>query len=204
MIESYIQQAILLLVPVLFSITFHEVCHGYAAYMLGDPTAKAAGRLTMNPVKHIDWVGLLVLFVTRMIGWAKPVPVDPRYFRNPRKDMMWVSLAGPAANFLLAVIFAVVYRLSPAIPPGSFLYPLSLMLELMITINVGLAVFNLLPVPPLDGSHILEGILPYNLAREYSKITPYGFIILLVLIFTRIVDIVIFPIINAIVRLLLT
>ncbi len=203
MIESYIQTAILLLVPVLFSITFHEVCHGYAAYMLGDPTAKNAGRLTMNPIKHIDWVGLLVLFITRMIGWAKPVPVDPRYFKNPRKDMMWVSLAGPAANFLLAVIFAVIFRLTPAIHPGSFLYPLGLMLEFMITINVGLAVFNLLPIPPLDGSHIMEGLLPYDLAREYTKITPYGFIIILVLIFTGIVNIVIFPIINGIVRLLL-
>ncbi len=204
MIERYIQEAILLLVPVLFSITFHEVCHGYAANYLGDPTAKLAGRLNMNPIKHIDPVGLLVLLITRMIGWAKPVPVDPRYFKNPRKDMMWVSIAGPAANFFLAVVFAVIFKFTPSVAQTSFLYPVTLMIQIMITINVGLAVFNLLPIPPLDGSHIVMGVLPFDMAREYSKIAPYGFIILLVLVFTRIVDFVIFPIIRTIVGLLLS
>ncbi|NLG19778.1 MAG: site-2 protease family protein, partial [Fibrobacter sp.] len=140
-----IQQIILLIVPVLFSITVHEVCHGYAAYRLGDPTAMNAGRLTLNPIKHIDIVGLLVLLITRMIGWAKPVPVDPRYFRNPRKDMMWVSLAGPASNIGLAVIFAVVYKAFGGMLAASYLFPLSFMIEIMIMINVGLAVFNLIP-----------------------------------------------------------
>jgi Zn-dependent protease len=203
MINSYIQEIILLAVPVLFSITFHEVSHGYAAFMMGDPTAKAAGRLTLNPIKHIDPVGLLVLFITRMIGWAKPVPVDARYFKNPRKDMMWVSLAGPASNFFLAFVFAVVVKLMPDIPAGTFLYPLRLMIEFMVTINVGLAVFNLIPIPPLDGSHILMGLLPLEMARTYSKIEPYGFIILLVLIFTRVVNVVIFPIIGYIVTILM-
>ena len=117
--------------PVLFSITVHEVCHGYAAYRFGDPTAKNAGRLTLNPIKHIDIVGLLVLFITRMIGWAKPVPVDPRYFRNPRKDMMWVSLAGPASNLGLAVVFAVVHKLFGGMLAASYLFPLSFMIEIM-------------------------------------------------------------------------
>jgi Zn-dependent protease len=203
MINSYIQEIILLAVPVLFSITFHEVSHGYAAFLKGDPTAKAAGRLTLNPIKHIDPVGLLVLFITRMIGWAKPVPVDPRYFKNPRKDMMWVSLAGPASNFLLAFVFAVVLKVMPPVSSASFLYPLALMVQIMVTINVGLAVFNLIPIPPLDGSHILEGLLPYEAARSYAKIQPYGFIILLVLIFTHVTDVVIFPIIGYIVNILM-
>ena len=203
MISSYIQEIALLAVPVLFSITFHEVSHGYAAFRLGDPTAKNAGRLTLNPISHIDPVGLLVLVVTRMIGWAKPVPVDPRYFKNPRQDMMWVSLAGPASNLLLAVVFAVISGMVPPIAQSSFLYPLAIMLQFMIVINVGLAVFNLIPIPPLDGSHILQGLLPYEMARSYSKIEPYGFIILLVLVFTRTVNVVIFPIIDFITGLLM-
>lgn len=203
MISSYIQEIALLAVPVLFSITFHEVSHGYAAFRLGDPTARNAGRLTLNPISHIDPVGLLVLVVTRMIGWAKPVPVDPRYFKNPRQDMMWVSLAGPASNLLLAVVFAVISRMVPPIAQLSFLYPLAIMLQFMIVINVGLAVFNLIPIPPLDGSHILQGLLPYEMARSYSKIEPYGFIILLVLVFTRTVNVVIFPVIDFITGLLM-
>lgn len=203
MISSYIQEIALLAVPVLFSITFHEVSHGYAAFRLGDPTARNAGRLTLNPISHIDPVGLLVLVVTRMIGWAKPVPVDPRYFKNPRQDMMWVSLAGPASNLLLAVVFAVISGMVPPIAQSSFLYPLAIMLQFMIVINVGLAVFNLIPIPPLDGSHILQGLLPYEMARSYSKIEPYGFIILLVLVFTRTVNVVIFPVIDFITGLLM-
>lgn len=202
--NTYIQQLILLMVPVLFSITFHEVSHGYVAYRLGDPTAKNAGRLTLNPIKHIDIVGLLVLMITRMIGWAKPVPVDYRYFKNPKKDMMWVSLAGPASNLGLAVVFAVIYKVFGGMLMTSYLYPLSFMIQIMISINVGLAIFNLIPIPPLDGSHILEGLLPPDLAREYGKIAPYGFMILLLLIFTRVVDFVIFPIIRVIVNLLLS
>jgi len=202
--NTYIQQLILLIVPVLFSITVHEVSHGYVAYRLGDPTAKNAGRLTLNPIKHIDIVGLLVLVITRMIGWAKPVPVDHRYFKNPRKDMMLVSLAGPASNLMLAVAFALAYKVFGGMLMTAYLYPLSLMLQIMISINVGLAIFNLIPIPPLDGSHIMEGLLPPEMAREYSKIAPYGFMILLILIFTRVVDFVIFPIIRVIANLLLS
>lgn len=203
MMNFNIQELILLMVPVLFSITVHEVSHGYAASRLGDPTAKDAGRLTLNPIKHIDIIGLLVLFITRMIGWAKPVPVNPAYFKNPRKGMMWVSLAGPVSNLALAFVFAVVYKVSAGFLATSYLYPLVFMMELMISINVGLAIFNLIPIPPLDGSHILEGLLPADMARAYSAIAPYGFMILLILIFTRVVDYLVFPIIRVIIGILL-
>ncbi|MCU0575365.1 MAG: site-2 protease family protein [Desulfobacterota bacterium] len=202
--NQILSQIALLIVPVLFSITVHEVCHGYAAYLFGDPTAKMAGRLTFNPIKHIDPIGLLVLFVTRMIGWAKPVPVDPRYFKRPRQDMVWVSLAGPASNLVLAALTALVLRfIGPVLAPTP-LYPLVVMGQMMVVINVGLAIFNLIPIHPLDGSHIMEGLLPAGLAYSYSKLQPYGFIILLLLIFTKVVDIVIAPIINGIVYVLLS
>jgi Zn-dependent protease len=201
--NHFMSQAALLIVPVLLSITVHEVCHGYAAYIFGDPTAKMAGRLTLNPIKHIDPIGLLVLFVTRMVGWAKPVPVDPRYFKKPRRDMVWVSLAGPASNLVLAAVTALIVRLFSGGLSETFLYPLVAMGQMMVVINVGLAIFNLIPIHPLDGSHIMEGLLPLNAAYAYSRLRPYGFIILLLLIFTRVVDIVVAPIINIIVYALL-
>jgi Zn-dependent protease len=201
--NEILSQIVLLIVPVLFSITVHEVSHGYAAYLFGDPTAKMAGRLTLNPIKHIDPIGMLVLFITRMIGWAKPVPVDPRHFKRPRQDMVWVSLAGPASNLVLAALTAAVLKLVGPSLATTYLYPLVIMGQLMVMINVGLAVFNLIPIHPLDGSHIMEGLLPPKMAFEYSKLQPYGFIILLVLIFTRVVDFVIAPIITTIYGMLM-
>jgi len=197
-------QIILMIVPILFSLSVHEVSHGLAAYRFGDPTAKLAGRLTLNPVKHIDVIGLAVLFITRMIGWAKPVPVDARYFKHPRQDMLWVALAGPASNMALAVIFAVVLKfLAPLLGSGIF-YPFKVMIELTVMINVGLAIFNLIPIPPLDGGRVIVGILPEDMARTWSQIEPYGFIILLVLIVTRTVDFVLMPIIYRIAYTLLS
>lgn len=201
--NEILSQISLLIVPVLLSITVHEVCHGYAAYLFGDPTAKDAGRLTLNPIKHIDPIGLLVLFITRMFGWAKPVPVDPRYFKRPRQDMVWVSLAGPASNLVLAFITSLLLKVFGGYVSGTILYPLVAMGQMMVLINVGLAVFNLIPIHPLDGSHIMEGLLPLNLAYAYSKLQPYGFIILLVLIFTRVIDFVIVPVIKVIASVLL-
>ncbi|MCD6570219.1 MAG: site-2 protease family protein [Deltaproteobacteria bacterium] len=202
--NDQITKILLLIVPVLFSISVHEVCHGYVAYRLGDPTAKRAGRLTLNPIKHIDIIGLLVLFITQMIGWAKPVPVDPRYFKNPRKDMMWVAIAGPASNMVIAIITALILKAFGGILGGSYLYPLVYMLNIMVMINVGLAIFNLIPIPPLDGGRIIVGLLPRNLAYTWSRIEPYGFIILLVLIFTRVINVVLFPVIMGIINILLT
>jgi Zn-dependent protease len=199
-----IRYVVLMIVPVLFSLSVHEVCHGYAAYALGDPTAKMQGRLTLNPIKHIDIFGLAVLFITRMIGWAKPVPVDPRYFKNPRKDMLWVALAGPASNLVLGLIFALLFNYAGPLITGKTFYPLKIMMEIMVYINVGLAIFNLIPIPPLDGGRVIVGLLPEKMANSWARIEPYGFIILLVLIFTKFVNFVIFPIIRGIVNIFLS
>ncbi|RMG68397.1 MAG: site-2 protease family protein [Nitrospirae bacterium] len=187
--------------PLLAAVTFHELAHGYVAYRLGDPTAKLAGRLTLNPIKHLDLMGTLVFIITRMIGWAKPVPVNPYNLRNPKRDMIWVSLAGPVTNLLLAVLSALLYRLIIVLPVQNpffiknVLVPMALMLKLSVVLNIGLAVFNAIPIPPLDGSKILMGILPPKQALAYSRIEPYGFFIILALIFLRVVDYVIFPLI---------
>ncbi len=195
---------ILVAPPLLAAITFHELAHGWVAWRLGDPTAKAAGRLTLNPLKHLDPVGTLVLVLTQAIGWARPVPVNPHYFRNPRQDMMWVGLAGPGANFLLALGLALLYHslapwLSGTGPGGA----LKLMLALGVQINVGLGLFNLLPVPPLDGSRVLAGLLPPSLAYTYLRYEFLGFVFLVALIFTGAVDKIIFPLIFGLSKLLL-
>lgn len=198
-----IRYIVLMIVPVLFSLSVHEACHGYAAYALGDPTAKLQGRLTLNPLKHIDIFGLAVLFITRMIGWAKPVPVDPRYFKNPRKDMLWVALAGPGSNLALGLVFALLLNYVGPLMKGNIFYPVKVMMEIMVFINVGLAIFNLIPIPPLDGGRVIVGLLPEKMANSWAKIEPYGFIILLFLIFTKAVNFVIFPIITGIVNIFL-
>ncbi|MBW2062919.1 MAG: site-2 protease family protein [Deltaproteobacteria bacterium] len=197
----------LLAVPVLMAVTIHEVAHGWVAFKLGDDTAQQAGRLTLNPIKHLDLFGTLVFVMTQMIGWAKPVPVNPYKLRHPQRDMMWVAVAGPAANICLAVCFALVYHLLKDLafshPSNPILIPIVLITRIGVVINIGLAVFNLLPIPPLDGSNIVTGLLPRDLAMRYQSITPYGFIILLVLIFSGLVSKVIFPIITFLVSLLL-
>ncbi len=211
-ISKEIQLLILIAPPILLSITFHEMCHGWMAYKLGDPTAKSQGRLSLNPLKHLDPLGTLVLFVTRTIGWAKPVPVDVRYFKNPQRDMMWVGLAGPAANMFLAVLFAAILRSVPYLigqpwfapfAKSAILNPVMIMLFLTVQINIGLAIFNLIPVPPLDGSRILTGLLPPDLAIYIYKMERYGFIIVLILVFTGVTDRIIIPLITFINHLLL-
>jgi len=196
----------ILAVPVLLAVTVHEFAHGWAAFKLGDPTARLAGRLTLNPIKHLDLVGTLVFFITRMVGWAKPVPVNPLNFRRPREDMLWVAAAGPAANLVLAGIFALLFRILSAQAewlPFFFLKPAVLIAHAGVMINIGLAVFNLLPIPPLDGSSIAAGLLPLDLALQYERIKPFGFVILLLLIFTGVVGKIIFPIIRFLARFLL-
>ncbi len=194
----------------LLAITVHEFTHGYIAYRLGDPTAKAAGRLTFNPISHLDLFGTIILVLTQMIGWAKPVPVDPRYLSNPRGDMIWISLGGPAANLATAAALALVVHALVFVTGGqltsvfsvAIIKPLFGILVAGIQINVVLAVFNMIPIPPLDGSKILEGFLPTRQAYEFEKLEPYGPIILIILVITNAVGYLIMPPIRLILGIL--
>lgn len=195
---TILQQIIILAPPFLFALTIHEYSHGMVAFRLGDPTARDLGRLTLNPLKHLDPLGVLA-FIIMKIGWAKPVPVNPRYFRTPLKDMIWVALAGPAANLFTAIassLLAELLMLFAPLIPQPILFPLLQMLGASIWINLILAVFNLLPIPPLDGSKVLMGLLPARQAASYSRLEPFGFIILLVLFYTGILQKILMPIIG--------
>jgi len=187
--------------PILLALTLHEYAHGWVANRLGDPTARLLGRLTLNPIRHLDPMGTLVFVMTGMIGWAKPVPVNALQLRNPRKDMMWVALAGPLTNLMLAALSVVCFKLLSSINIPSaeaIVEPLAIMARASIRINVALAVFNILPIPPLDGSRVMAWILPYRQAEFYEQVEPYGFIILLLLVFTGIVGAFLWPVIRLI------
>jgi Zn-dependent protease len=198
----------IVLPPLLLALTLHELAHGYVALQFGDQTARWAGRLTLNPIPHLDPIGtFLILFGLAtgapVIGWAKPVPVNPHNLRSPRADMIWVALAGPAMNLLLAVFSALAFQWFQDIHwrPGSavglsFTIPLKQIFSASLVINVGLAVFNLLPIPPLDGARVLNGLLPRRQAIAFSQLEPYGFIILLLLFVSGAVQRIISPIIN--------
>lgn len=190
---TLVQTVAVLALPLLFAITVHEVAHGWAARRLGDPTAMMLGRLTLNPVKHVDPLGtvlipalLLFMHAPFLFGWAKPVPVTWQNLHNPKRDMALVAAAGPAANLLMALLWALLAKLGLALAPslGSFALPMVLMGKVGITINLVLMVLNLLPLPPLDGGRVLVGLLPGPLAWKVSRIEPYGFPILLVLLIT--------------------
>ncbi len=209
--NNFIIQLIILAPPLLLALTVHEFAHGYIAYRLGDPTAKSLGRLTLNPLKHLDPIGTIAFFFIKF-GWAKPVPVNPAYFKNPKKDMLWVALAGPATNLGLAIISAVVtkfvWALASMLPYSTaaeaILVPLNAMLIASVWINLVLCIFNFLPIPPLDGSRILTGLLPDDLARSYLQVERYGFIIILVLAFSGVLSKVIMPVISFANNLLLS
>lgn len=197
-------EVIIQLVVLVLSIVIHEVAHGYAAYKLGDPTAKNARRLTLNPLAHIDPVGSvllpLILVVTQsslLFGWAKPVPFNPGYFRNPKQGVMIVGVAGPVSNLVLAVVAGLTFRLF--LPGGLF----GFFLIHACIINVVLAIFNLIPIPPLDGSRVLVGFLPPELARRYLQLERFGFIIVFGLLWLGVLGRVIQPLSNGLIRLLL-
>jgi Zn-dependent protease len=213
-VSGIIQTLAISLPPLLLALTLHELAHGYVALRFGDETARWAGRLTLNPIKHLDPLGtffILFAMITRtpVIGWAKPVPVNPHNLRRPQIDMIWVALAGPAMNLLLALASALAIKWFPnpswwAASPlaTSIAIPLFGMLNASMWINVGLAIFNLLPVPPLDGARVLNGVLPRRQAITFSQLEPYGFIILLVLFMSGAIQQVIFPLIRGTINFL--
>jgi Zn-dependent protease len=191
MIENIVWGFLVIAPGALVAIVLHEVAHGWAANALGDPTARLQGRLSLNPVRHADPVGTvalpLILFAAQMLtigrvefmfGWAKPVPVDARYFRNPRAGMAWVAAAGPAINLLLAFLFALSGHVVDSLPRGLAEYAVQLIL-FAVLINLLLMLFNLLPIPPLDGGRILVGLLPLGPARAVARLEPMGFPIII-------------------------
>lgn len=172
-----IQRYLIMAPGLLVALVCHEVAHGYVAYLLGDPTAKAQGRLTLNPLKHLDPLGTLAFFFVQF-GWAKPVPVNARYFRNPRKGMMYTAMAGPGINFTLAVVFALIFHMLAAFgfSGRSALYGMA---YFGVFVNLILGAFNLLPIPPLDGSNVVAYFLPPRAAYKYMSMSRYGFIVLI-------------------------
>lgn len=189
--DILLEKISVMLVPGLLAIVLHEVAHGYIAERLGDPTARMLGRLTLNPFKHIDPFGLVVLFLVGF-GWARPVPVNSLNFKRPRQDMVWVALAGPVTNLILAGFSALFLRLLLLIPLGasqqggvvsSLAEPLIMMAGFSLYINLLLAALNLLPVPPLDGGRVITGMLPETQAKWMTRIEPFGFFILIVVVF---------------------
>ncbi|MEO0078014.1 MAG: site-2 protease family protein [candidate division WOR-3 bacterium] len=173
-------QTILLSAPaILFGLTIHEFSHGYVAWLLGDPTARMIGRLTLNPLKHLDPIGTIALFLFRF-GWARPVPINPAYFRHPTRDLALASLAGPGSNLLTAALAGIVVRVLDLAHVTGF--PL-LLASYFVIFNLILCFFNLIPIPPLDGSRLLYHLLPRNLAEQLAGLERYGFIILMGIVF---------------------
>ncbi len=203
--DSIIQGIAIYALPVIFAITLHEAAHGYVAKHYGDLTAYAQGRVSLNPMRHIDLIGTiivpLVLFVFSkmtmgagfLFGWAKPVPVNFGNLRRPKRDMLWVAAAGPGANLLMALLWALVIKLGLAMPESDLARPMMLMGFAGIKINAILLILNLLPLPPLDGGRIAVSLLPHRIAYRFSQIEPYGFMILLFLLFTGVLGAVIGP-----------
>ena len=201
---NLVQTLAIYALPVIFAITLHEAAHGYVARHFGDNTAYVLGRVSLNPVRHIDLVGtilvpLLILVTSKMLGsgilfgWAKPVPVDFSALRHPKRDMLWVAAAGPFANLLMALLWALALKMALVTQQNVFTLPLSLMAEAGITVNLVLMVLNLLPILPLDGGRMAVSLLPNRLAYSYSRLEPYGFPILLLLLFTNTLGIILNP-----------
>ncbi len=205
---TLVQKIAIFALPVIFAITLHEAAHGYVARYFGDPTAASQGRITANPIKHIDPIGtilvpLLILITSKLLGggailfgWAKPVPVNFARLRRPKQDMLWVAAAGPGMNLAMAVAWALVIQLGHALGSGFASAPMMLMGAAGVFINVILMALNLIPLPPLDGGRIAASLLPMRQAIQFSRIEPYGFFILLGLLFTGILNVILWPIIS--------
>jgi Zn-dependent protease len=201
-IDQLIQTISLAAIPVLFAITLHEAAHGYVARHFGDMTAYQQGRITLNPLRHIDPVGtilvplLSLMFSGILFGWAKPVPVNFAALRHPKKDMLWVAIAGPASNLVMALGWALLYKMAWMFPENYFAEPMLGMAEIGILINVVLMVLNLLPLPPLDGGRVAVSMLPHRQAYMLAKIEPYGMFILIFLLITNILGQILWPLVR--------
>ena len=205
--DSLISTLAIWAIPVLLAITLHEAAHGYVARHFGDPTADLAGRITLNPLRHIDPVGTIlvpagILALSSLaggggilFGWAKPVPVNFGRLRNPKADMLWVAAAGPFVNLVMAVGWAILFTISARSEPGAYSVTMLKMADAGIQINAVLMVLNLLPIPPLDGGRIAVSLLPDRLAWQFARLEPFGFPILLVLLFTGILGEILWPLI---------
>ncbi|HEY6280702.1 MAG TPA: site-2 protease family protein [Burkholderiales bacterium] len=200
--------------PVIFAITLHEAAHGYVAKHFGDLTAYTQGRVSLNPLRHIDMTGtivvpLVLLLLSKLFGgsgilfgWAKPVPINFSSLRHPKRDMFWVAAAGPGANLLMAMFWALVLKFAISMPESAYALPMVLMGRAGIQINVVLMVLNLLPIPPLDGGRIAASLLPHRLSHRFSRIEPYGMFILLLLLFSGILGIIMWPLVSTMMRLI--
>ena len=210
--SGIVLKIIIAALPILIAITFHEISHGFVAYKLGDPTAKVMGRLTLNPIAHIDPIGTVLIPVMLLIfthgqfvfGYAKPVPINPMNFKNPKRDMAISAAAGPITNIILAIVSVlilkvIIFPLQTILPLSintTVMTPIGMILKASVVFNVILAAFNMIPIPPLDGGRVLTGFLPYKHAVTFSKIEPYGFIIVIFLIWTGIAGYFVIPLVN--------
>ena len=205
---NIVQKIAIYALPVIFAITLHEAAHGYAAMRFGDKTAYMLGRVSINPLRHIDPIGtilvpiLTLMFAGILFGWAKPVPVNFGALRHPKKDMLWVAAAGPAANLAMAVFWGFMIKLATLMSGSYFALPLYEMGKAGIMINAVLMALNLFPLPPLDGGRIAVSLLPNRTAYKFARIEPYGMIILVILLATNILGVFLWPIINITLKLL--
>jgi Zn-dependent protease len=207
-----IQKLAINALPVIFAITLHEAAHGYVARHFGDQTAWREGRVTANPLKHIDPVGtilvpaliLLASHASLLFGWAKPVPVNFGKLRRPKQDMLWVAAAGPGANLLMAFAWALLLKLTIAMPDHAYSDAMAEMSRAGLFVNTGLMMLNLLPIPPLDGGRIIVSLLPARAAWKFAQLERFGLVILLALLFTGVLDYVLFPLMGLFLLLLKT
>ncbi len=207
-LDNLIQTIAIAAIPVLFAITLHEAAHGYVARYFGDMTAHQMGRISLNPMRHIDPVGTIILPLLTLalggilFGWAKPVPVNFSALRNPKKDMLWVAIAGPASNLLMALMWALFYKLAWMNPDSYFAEPLMEMASIGIKINAVLLVLNMLPLPPLDGGRVAVSLLPRTQAYQLARIEPYGMFILIFLAVTPVLGWVLGPLVGSVYKII--